>query len=809
MTLPLRARYGAKDDMHALLEWDGHPGRLPGDLLGLTDKPPGSYGPGDRWWPSVGCGPVGEWWALWWTRPDEQARRGGMVLSEVALWRLEEVGTVDDLRPLLESLGGGAPIAIPSDELLGAVVDALLAQHPRQPIVLDLDLWPGILAALWLRFWPAVRQMFSARVAISPPQSDESVNPPWIFGVPPERAPQWWQHPRIFAAPGTPQFSRATRWLVGDDDPIFAVMLAACPSLPANLGYLGQVARAADRLDVLREQPDPQRALNLLRTLIALAPGPDDAIVLKTEALTILAHGLADAPANIVLSLTNLDLAHLPSGVALESAIGAWTSRWVPELPIAEALQLLNRLSPDQAYPWWQQAVGASVLGGLIHAEPRWSKVALRWLGQPNADVALQALLPATGAVEQCILDVAFNTEMDVPALQQIRRQAVKRKWSRLHAWAVMEAQPPSEALRIQRTFPGDPLAGLVLLVERLPGSAVVNEAISNPDLQVTALVARRTAREPELMGPLDAALPAWRALWTAHVTAGGMPWPPGANRQVLGQRLLDAVIAGDEPDRLISALAEGLADTAVDHPRRSALWITLSVGGRDALLRHVADTVLKGCENGRIFPAMERPLGDAVASKARRSRISARVFAALLSWDILLDEQEAIRWMGSPGNSEWVPVAETVGRAVLARRWVRAAEELYKRCGYTPELRVAAEACQELLSSFQRWRLSWAGKPGEFGSSDSTMLAKRIAELGANLAPDRLEDLWVRAGGERRQLKSGGAPDVHWREAATLAKNGALEGGLIAIVREMLVDMPHNSELNELKRLLGDQHRY
>lgn len=114
MNRPLLARYGAQDNRHALLDWEGHPAEPPADLLGLTDKPPGSYAPGDRWWPSVGCGPVEGWWALWWTQPDEQARRGGMVRSEVALWRLDEVGAVDDLRPVMESLGGQGSILLPA-----------------------------------------------------------------------------------------------------------------------------------------------------------------------------------------------------------------------------------------------------------------------------------------------------------------------------------------------------------------------------------------------------------------------------------------------------------------------------------------------------------------------------------------------------------------------------------------------------------------------------------------------------------------------------------------------------------------------
>jgi hypothetical protein len=78
-----------------------------------------------------------------------------------------------------------------------------------------------------------------------------------------------------------------------------------------------------------------------------------------------------------------------------------------------------------------------------------------------------------------------------------------------------------------------------------------------------------------------------------------------------------------------------------------------------------------------------------------------------------------------------------------------------------------------------------------------------RVAELGANLASDRLDDLWERAGGERKRLRGMGSPDVRWREAATLAQNGSLHGGLVALVQALLSDFPHNKDLQELWAVL------
>ncbi|MFL5353930.1 effector-associated domain EAD1-containing protein [Archangium sp.] len=78
------------------------------------------------------------------------------------------------------------------------------------------------------------------------------------------------------------------------------------------------------------------------------------------------------------------------------------------------------------------------------------------------------------------------------------------------------------------------------------------------------------------------------------------------------------------------------------------------------------------------------------------------------------------------------------------------------------------------------------------------------MAELGAGLAPDLLDYFWERAGGERKRLKTYERPDVRWREAATLARNGSLPGGLAALVQELRDQFPHNPDLQELSAMLA-----
>ncbi len=792
---PFRASYGARDDMHDALAWDG-PGSLPPGLLGLTDKPPGSLAPGERWWPSVGCGPVGGWWALWWTRPDDRARRGGMVRSEVALWRLDQVGDVDDLRPVLESLGE-TTVVPPADRTLAAVSESLLLPDITCPILSDLDIWPGVIAALWARLWPAIRPTFSARVATSPPQGGESVAQPWLFCIPPSRAPQWSEYPQIKLASQSQPTSRAARWFAGRPDAEFEEVLSECSPPPENLRTLGQVARAAERLELLRAVPTAQHALDLLRTLTVLAPRPSVALDLKREALNVLALEVAYATAGFVSSLANLEVEKLPEDVSLERALAAWTSCRAPELPIEDVVGLLT----SKAREWWQRAVRGELSRGFAEPDRRWARTALHWLGEGRAALALRSLLPATPLVEQRLVDAVEGAELTASEFEHLRQQTAERGWPRLHAWAVLHTQPPRDALRVQRARFGAQ-DGLDILIARLPGDAVVDEAIARPDPQLMALVARRTVAMPELLDAMNAAEPAWRSLWAAHVAGGGAPWPPAGNRGELVASLLGAVLAGQEPSGLVVMLADDLVNFVVEYAQRTELWAKLSDAGRAALVPRVAEAVLARCESGHAFASIERPLADAVIERARRVRICARGIAMLLHSELPLDEQEMIRWLNGVSRSDLAVVVESVGRAALARRWRRTAEVLYglRLCG--AEFQRAAELCQELLPSWQRAWLTWSGR-----TSDAA-LARRLAEIGAALAPDGLDDLWERAGGRRGQLKTGATPEVRWREATALAEGGALQGRLGAIARELRVDFLYNDDLRELQRLLAERAR-
>ena len=499
-----------------------------------------------------------------------------------------------------------------------------------------------------------------------------------------------------------------------------------------------------------------------------------------------------------MLLLANLDLPRLPDNAALESELRSWFDRHVPRLPAQSIRPLLDRLAQPAVQAWWSANLHSALAAGMNGADPRWPQAALRWFGEAICPPLLAEVVPSTPQLEERMLAAATAADLPTSSLPAVRERASERGWSRLHAWAAYHSLPPDQALRAQRTFPGDPTPGLTFLVEHVPGAAVVEEAWRYPDDAFTTLAATRTSRDPALLRPLDPAMPAWRSLWTAHIAAGGSIWPPGADRRALGSVLLDAVLTGAQADRLLLVLAEELAELVLGHSKRAAFWTATRSPARDAILTHTATTFIR-CSDIQI---PERPLFDAVVAQARSTRTSARMLALLLTWDVPLSESELVDWLTYPPRVSWKPVAASIGQAVLSRRWKRAATALVERSAYTPELFPAVEACQALLTRWQRFLLSIKSDDHR-SHQPSYELMSRTAELGAELFPAQLDYIWEHAGGSRKHLSQSGTSVERWRDAMTRAYNGGLAGGLRAVVDEMLSEMGGNDDLQELRRLL------
>lgn len=807
---PVRATYGAYDNSHKLLYCNSQTAKLPPELEGLTDRPPGDIAPGEVWWPSIGCGAVGDWWCLWWTKPDLNAERAGMVLSEVALWPLAEIGALEDLSPILCELSGIETFEPASESNLIQVAEVLMTNQEVPIVVCDcLDVLPRIIAGLWQRLWPEARMNFSSRVAISPPQNSTSSKPPWFFGVPASRKLQW-QQPYKKIELGTQQvnlveYSRAAQYLSGRIDKTMADIIEAIPPRQSDLLYLARVARAADSLEKMKFSQNYEDAISLLRTLIALAPFDDEASHYKQHAITTIAQAMEDASSLQITAIANILLPPLPSKSELEQSLQNWVLENAAKIDVSESTILLNKLHREKAQPWWQSSVRDGLRKGIATFDKVWALAVLNWLTVRDLDSVLAELIKAPNSIEGKLIEAAKEKHWTKVDIDHLRDQSVKRKWPILHAWCLAQSMSASDAFDAQYSFVGESFPGLEFLVHNLPANDVVKAVVSRDDSDLATLIAQLTIQHPELLRWLDISKPSSRLIWATHVELGDRAWPEIFQANEQGRKLLDAAISGEESHCLVATFASDLSQVTVDHPRRKELWERLTLPESREILSHVAKAFIERLNANQKMAQPEPVLANAIVEILRRSRPSAWAVCTILSWDITFSEHEVNGWISQFTGIEWRSVAPEIGRIVFAKKWRKVTGELNSIWRSIPEATPAAEACRALLSRWDQFMFVFSGcstsKPTTL--QDQTTLINRVAEIGSDLQPDALDEIWERAGGQIKHLESRSTPSARWQIASKLAANGALPEKLLSLVCELKENFPKNDQLIELESVL------
>ncbi len=784
---PLRARYGAKDRGHALLHWPAGAGEAPPELLGLTDRPPGHLAPGEVWGPAVGCGPVRVWWAVWRTVPDPNAGRSGMVQSEVALWPLEEVGALDDLAPALASLGADV-VPLPQGVLEGAFQALLdMAGVDARPVFSNLEQWPSLLASVWKHLRPEARHSFTARTALTP--DAEGHGRPLLYARPPSRAADWAnsKHKLIVPVP-LQECQAAVRFLLGDGEPALAELVKACAPLE-GFRALAHAQRAAQALGRMRAGDPWEGALPLIRALAVLAPRPDRAQELKSEAWGAIASALGEANAGRVLALANVSAEPFLGDELPRAPLAAWVRTRLADLACGDGTTIAQRAIDPAVQGWWRDAVKECIRQGLADPNRVWSTAAIVWMGRSDLVQLLDECLPSGERTEQRLtasLPDAQSAEEDL-----LLKHAERRGWSRFHAAVLRREFSPREALRRQRCFPGEN-QGLRDLVESLPGVDVLQEALEAPDARFTAVLAARTRRESHLLATLDPKEGGWRSVWLAHLEAGGAPWPPGADRTQLAACLLDTVLQrAADADTLVRCLASELAEPACRHRGRAQLWNALSSETLRALLPGVAQCFERGLTPHAAPP--ESTLREEIKRRATQGTPSVDVALALVRWDEA-DEQQLVAWLSRIHAYQWECAASSLGQEVNRRQWRLAASALYQR-----RVTLAVAECWDLLPALERWSAQLSHPHHRMVSHEDHL--KALAELGTKLYEQNegIAYLWDRAGGKQGQLDFRGPAAVQWHRLVRSADDGALPDGILGLVREMLQDYPHNKQLNRL----------
>lgn len=818
-----QAIYGEVRSGHGLrLSSDG--GRISTELTARLDLPD-TAPPGTVWSPFLSGFRYGDHYVIARTFADTTATRPGMVLSHAVIAPLDAIVSMSDLRPLLALLiatpeppeilescvvsasVGRAPEA---RDLLSAA--AALTERGKSPVVrIGTQGFEELVASLWFHFWPELRSNFAFRLSFSPQDIVEEPKPALVC-TPTNLAIRWTGH-RLIETETPATASRATAILssgVGAKPVLdFAREIGAPLDTFSGLHRLLQAYELATL-----EMPKFDECISTVRIVDLLSPNIEAGIEKKRKLLESLTSRLSGASVREVLLLRNLSAAGFSGMNTLWSGLESWTvTNSFAEVDDQDMLSVFDdALSPSSAILAWQDAIIGGVKEAIQLKSSPFSGAFWRWAhARPETLANLMERLPGSRDIESSLCEAVPNKLSD-HAAQTARALALSKGWLQLHGSAVAANLSPRNAVVQQLKIDADPkcLEGVKASLGRATPQETIAIALDLGEPRVMRFAAEEAARKPNLLKDIDFSRASAKTLWTNALTINSEAWKGPADPHGSFSAMIDVMLEGGPCNmELIAALARTPVADLSDHPRRRAVWESISQPVRANLLKATAAGWVERAVTGHLVDSPEPKLEAAILdvkdfdhqlhALAKNDVLSAIGIVAKLT---NYDEARFVIWLDtllSVQSSFAVKDIEALGRLVLRRRWKQVIDLLIQsaRKGRN-DVKQALRICKDIIGIWDTLTLG-------LSSITNDEKWRLLEELATELYPRGPDEnsLWDRAGGQDSDLQIRGNGKSRWHDAILQLRRGK-GPRMQRVLGEMSIDYPAN---DRVRYLAGDSY--
>ena len=813
-----QALYGECRGGHSLIASSGADAVSTGIVqrLDLPDTAP----PGVEWSPFLRGFPYEDRYVLSRTFHDTSASRGGMVFSHALLAPLDEIGETPDLGPLLKLLAtsdrqrsepttvqlvGTEPRIAQANDLVVAA-EALGASGQLPVVRLDHVGFDYLVVALWAHLLPEIRRGFAFRLSFDPRDLVETPRPALVC-TPHGMVARWSEYPVMRSAACREPGSLVGAILSGHGKaaPLIEFMHNIGVK-PASFSDL-RLAEQAYRLDT--GEPTFERGVGAVRLVGKLSPNAEAGVGRKNILVRRLCDLLSAVRAKEILRLRNLELSAFGAPNRVWKALERWVAdNSYPEDQDVEVLSILDDATAGtNAVQEWRTAV----LNGFVVAtgspKSSISKAFWRWL-QIGLEIVVAVFrhVPVEAGIEER-LATAAPRNLDEAAGKTLATLALSRGWLRLHGAVLSASCSTSDAARRQVAVDTDSASveGLRWALRHAEPAELVDCALEIEDPRIPQLAGEAVAKNPRLLVEVDLTAIKAQAIWREALTIDFESWRGPDDPDAAFRTILDRLLDGDETD---TSLIERLSDSPVgdlgSYARRPELWSHIGGAVRHNLLATTAKGWLGQAASVGVPIHPENELQTAILENdgleqtldaliPDRVGTAVRIVAALDRYN----QQRFLRLLRkstSRTRSMAIPVAESLGRLVLERRWEEVAADLvgqYRARRW--DLKPALRACCDMLGFWDRFSL------GAVPVSDHEKW-EGLRELATQLypgGPDELE-LWERAGGDGADLAPMGDGRTRWRRAVRNIRHGRGPTAS-ALLSAMMEDFPNNERIPHL----------
>lgn len=788
----------------------------------LTDLP-ATCPYGITWAPFFRMVRLDDWMFFVHTRPDADAKRGGMVLSRAALIPLSLIGELHDLSYLAAELrepwtpeGDLQPLSIPEgacqiseaqvSPLTAAIAHWVMRDPNRPAVVFQQDGLDEALFELWRRVPSEFRSRLTFGLSFSPGDVEQAT----VVFTSKELASRWDPAQIVDSEHGM------------DVDGHVATVLdlqlaqsvrdfASRVSLP--LDSSNAISYAIQASELWHGESTPASDVKLLRILAEVARPSLGA----SEAGALVARRLAAAhatwPQSVVMQMRNLDLTSVEGAHEVELGIQAWVEARAVSTNQEGLLEVLSAWLTDKPRLPWKHSVETGLAAALARTSIPDDLFRLIWQAIKNdPNRAPRGLSILHGAVHEKPLAACVDDDLSADIADQILPTALSMEWWFLAGTLLARSRSTVDALRAAVAAAPSTKAARKTLVRSSLSSAssteLVDAAIVVRDSIAMQLAGQVAEKDRSVFLGFDWKRFEWFEIFKVAYDLSPDVIDALRNRADGMGQMIAAQMAAQAIWEVVATTP--LADLSEVADRQRA-WDLIPVHLIDGILEATARGWLARFEQGQLSVADLDPKLAAIVSGIAKQpdyvlnafrREPASLPRFLVDFPFATDV-DASRFLSGLKASDLRLAEESskaLGQAFVANDWGNAARSAVFWLNARPDLRPMYRECISLVSIFDRLWVSWElGIPSPLTVDQAW---EAFATEAAHLYPTGPwhDAIWSRSGGDEEELMYQGTGKAAWHRCIQDLRNG-MAPGAEAVLKRMIEDLPHNNTLKQLQR--------
>ena len=788
----------------------------------LTDLP-ATCPYGISWAPFFRMVRLDDWMFFVHTRPDADAKRGGMVVSRAALIPLSQIGELHDLshlaadlrepltpevelRPLLvrESVGRISEAQVPP--LTAAIAHWVMRDPNRPAVVFQQDGLDEALFELWRRVPSEFRSKLTFGLSFSPGDVEQAT----VVFTPKELTSRW--DPTQIVDPEHDL----------DVDGHVATVLdlqlnqsvrdfASSVSLP--LDSANAISYAIQASELWNGESTPASDVKLLRILAEVALPSSGA----SEARALVARRLAAAhatwPQSVVMQMRNLNLTSVEGADEVGIGIQTWVTARAVSTNQDGLLEVLRAWLTGKPRPPWKDSVETGLAVALARKSIPDALFRLIWQAIKNdPSRAPRGLSILHRASHEKMLIGCVDDALSSDIADQILPTALSMEWWLFAGTLLARSRSTVEALRAAvAATPNTKAARKALISSSLSRASpieLVDAAIGVRDPIAMHLAGQEAEKDRSVLLGFDWKRVEWFEVFKAAYDISPNVIDALPNRVDGMSQMISVQMAAQTIWEVVAATP--LADLSEVADRQRA-WDLIPVHLVDGILDVTARGWLARFEHGRVSTAdLDPRLAAIVSGMAKQPDYVLGAFrrepASLprfLTDFPFASDADAFRFLSGLKASD-LRLAEAsskaLGQAFVANDWSDAARSAVFWLNARQDLRPMYRECISLVSIFDRLWVSW-----ELGMSSPLTVDQAweaFVTEAAHLYPTGPwhDAIWSRSGGDEEDLIYQGTGKATWHRCIHDLRNG-MAPGADAVLKKMIEDLPHNNTLKQLQR--------